>query len=451
MTVVGTNLGAIVARDNMAKFNAEMDQAIERLSSGSRINSARDDAAGMAIVSKMTAQVNGLSGAIKNSVDAQKLIDTTEGAHLEVTNILQRLRELAVQSSNDTNDALDRTFIKSESTALIAEIDRITQQTTWNGFNIMNGDFSSKQFQVGSNANEDITVSVTTTASASIGNYQANGETGVYTGAADTIAAHTLTVSGFVGSADATVAANGSAEDAAAAINALTASTGVTAEAKTTAKFGTMSATGTVTFNIGSATADKEAAISVAVTDVSDLRGIKDAINAVAGTTGITAEMSSGTNASMVLTHQQGADIMISDFLVGDAATTMKLAGFDTDGTVTTSSGGTEVTLQSTAGTDAFDDAVVNGHLQLNSHKTFTVTSSNTTTEQGFFDTTATSTSSLSAISAIDLGTAANAESAITAIDGALNGINAARSDLGAVSNRLDATISNLTNIVANT
>jgi len=451
MTVVGTNLGAIVARDNMAKFNAEMDQAIERLSSGSRINSARDDAAGMAIVSKMTAQVNGLSGAIKNSVDAQKLIDTTEGAHLEVTNILQRLRELAVQSSNDTNDALDRTFIKSESTALIAEIDRITQQTTWNGFNVMNGDFSSKQFQVGSNANEDITVSVTTTASASIGNYQANGETGVYTGAADTIAAHTLTVSGFVGSADASVAANGSAEDAAAAINALTASTGVTAEAKTTAKFGTMSATGTVTFNIGSATADKEAAISVAVTDVSDLRGIKDAINAVAGTTGITAEMSSGTNASMVLTHQQGADIMISDFLVGDAATTMKLAGFDTDGTVTTSSGGTEVTLQSTAGTDAFDDAVVNGHLQLNSHKTFTVTSSNTTTEQGFFDTTATSTSSLSAISGIDLGTAANAESAITAIDGALNGINAARSDLGAVSNRLDATISNLTNIVANT
>ena len=451
MTVVGTNLGAIVARDNMAKFNAEMDQAIERLSSGSRINSARDDAAGMAIVSKMTAQVNGLSGAIKNSVDAQKLIDTTEGAHLEVTNILQRLRELAVQSSNDTNDALDRTFIKSESTALIAEIDRITQQTTWNGFNVMNGDFSSKQFQVGSNANEDITVSVTTTASASIGNYQANGETGVYTGAADTIAAHTLTVSGFVGSADATVAANGSAEDAAAAINALTASTGVTAEAKTTAKFGTMSATGTVTFNIGSATADKEAAISVAVTDVSDLRGIKDAINAVAGTTGITAEMSSGTNASMVLTHQQGADIMISDFLVGTAATTMKLAGFDTDGTVTTSSGGTEVTLQSTGAADAFDDAVVNGHLQLNSHKTFTVTSSNTTTEQGFFDTTATTTSSLAAISAIDLGTAANAETAITAIDGALNGINAARSDLGAVSNRLDATISNLTNIVANT
>ena len=450
MTVVGTNMGAIVARENMAKFNAEMDQAIERLSSGSRINSARDDAAGMAIVSKMTAQVNGLSGAIKNSVDAQKLIDTTEGAHLEITNILQRLRELAVQSSNDTNDALDRTFIKSESTALIAEIDRITQQTTWNGFNVMNGDFSTKQFQVGSNANEDITVSVATTASASIGNYKADGVTAVYTGAADTIGAHTLVVSGFVGSATASISANGSAEDAAAAVNALTASTGVTATAKTLARFGTMSATGTVTFNIGSATADKEAAISVAVTDVSDLRGIKDAINAVAGTTGITAEMTSGSNASMTLTHQQGADIMISDFLVGRSATTMKLDGLDAYGANTTA-GTTQITLQSTAGATAFDDAVVNGHLALNSHKTFTVTSDNNTTQQNFFETTAINTSSLSAISAIDVGTAANAELAITAIDGALNGINAARSDLGAVSNRLDATISNLTNIVANT
>ena len=133
-----------------------------------------------------------------------------------------------------------------------------------------------------------------------------------------------------------------------------------------------------------------------------------------------------------------------------DAATTMKLDGLDAYGANTTA-GTTQITLQSTAGATAFDDAVVNGHLALNSHKTFTVTSDNNTTEQNFFETTAINTSSLSAISAIDVGTAANAELAITAIDGALNGINAARSDLGAVSNRLDATISNLTNIVANT
>ena len=451
MTSVNTNVGAIVSAANMEKFEREMDTAISRLSSGSRINSAKDDAAGMAIVSKMEAQVKGLTQAIRNGVDSQKLIDTTEGAHQEVVNILQRLRELAVQSSNDTNDAIDRTFLKSESTQLVAEIDRISKQTTWNGFNIMDGTFSSKQFQLGANANEDVTVSVDSVASVSIGNYTVNGEAAVYTGAADTIASHTLTVSGYLGSSDVSVSANDDAFTAAASINSVTASTGVTATAITKAKLGAMSATGTVTFNIGSATGSSEAAISVAVTDVSDLRGVRDAINAVAGTTGITAKMDSSSNANVILTHAGGKDIVISDFLVGTAATTMTLTGLDKDEAATTSSGGSSITLQSSAGADAFDDAFVNGHLSLNSHKTFTVTDSDTTTEQSFFDTGGTLTSSLSAISAINIGTAAGAEAAILVIDGAINKINASRADLGAISNRLDNTISNLSNIVMNT
>jgi len=451
MTSVNTNVGAIVAASNMKAMEREMDTAIARLSSGSRINSAKDDAAGMAIVSKMEAQVKGLTQAIRNGVDSQKLIDTTEGAHQEVVNILQRLRELAVQSSNDTNDAIDRTFLKSESTQLIAEIDRISNQTTWNGFNIMDGTFASKQFQLGANANEDVTVSVDTVASASIGNYQVNGEAPIYTGAADTIASHNLIVSGYVGSTTVAVAANASAKTAAASINSSTASTGVEATAVTNASLSALSATGTVTFNIGSQTAASEAAISVAVTDVSDLRGMRDAINAVAGTTGITAKMSSATNATILLNHSTGEDIMLSDFLVGTAATTLTLTSLDINEATSTSSGGTAVTLQSAAGAAAFDDAVVNGHLQLNSHKTFTVTTDNTTTEQNFFDTTATSTSALTAISAIDIGTSSGAESAILAIDGAINKVNASRADLGAISNRLDNTISNLSNIVMNT
>ena len=133
MTSVNTNMGAVISATNMAKAGREMDVSIERLSSGLRINSAKDDAAGMAIVSKMEAQVRGVTQAIRNATDSQKLIDTSEGAHVETLNILQRMRELAVQSSNDTNQALDRTFIKSEATQLIAEIDRIANQTTWNG------------------------------------------------------------------------------------------------------------------------------------------------------------------------------------------------------------------------------------------------------------------------------------------------------------------------------
>ena len=236
---------------------------------------------------------------------------------------------------------------------------------------MMDGTFSSKQFQLGANAIEDVTVSVDSVASVSIGNYTVNGEAAVYTGAADTIASHTLTVSGYLGSSDVSVSANDDAFTAAASINSVTASTGVTATAITKAKLGAMSATGTVTFNIGSATGSSEAAISVAVTDVSDLRGVRDAINAVAGTTGITAKMDSSSNANVILTHAGGKDIVISDFLVGTAATTMTLTGLDKDEAATTSSGGSSITLQSSAGADAFDDAFVNGHLSLNTAQNF--------------------------------------------------------------------------------
>lgn len=456
MTSVNTNTGAIVAARNIEKFGKEMDISIERLSSGLRINSAKDDAAGMAIVSKMEAQVKGLTQAIRNGVDSQKMIDTTEGAHQEVVNILQRLREIAVQSSNDTNDAIDRTFLKSESTQLIAEIDRISTQTTWNGLNIMDGTFASKQFQLGANANEDVSVSVDTVASASIGNYAAEGEAAIYSAAADTIASHTLTVSGYVGSTAVTVAQYGSAADAAAAVNTATANTGVTATAITKAKLGALEATGTVTFTLGNGdpandSGFAEAAISVAVSSIADLTGMRDAINAVAGTTGITAVMDTASNANIILTHSTGEDIHISDYAVGVANNDMTLTALDKDGATSTSSGGTAITLNSAAGGTQNDDAFVHGHLSLNSHKAFTVTSSNTTTEQNYFDTTGTTTASLSAISAINVGTAAGAESAITVIDGAINKINASRSDLGAISNRLDATISNLSNVVTNT
>jgi flagellin len=231
-------MGAVVSAANMSKFGRELDTSIERLSSGLRINSAKDDAAGMAIVSKMEAQVRGVTQAIRNATDAQKLIDTSEGAHVETLNILQRLRELAVQSSNDTNQAIDRSFLNSEATQLIAEIDRIANQTTWNGAKILDGTFSSKQFQLGANESEKVTYSIDSAKSVAIGNYQVNGEGAVHTGTADTIGAHNLTVSGYIGSATVSVAAASQLTAAAAIVNAKTADTGVTATAVTKAKLG---------------------------------------------------------------------------------------------------------------------------------------------------------------------------------------------------------------------
>ena len=446
MSSVNTNMGAVISAANMAKSGREMDVSIERLSSGLRINSAKDDAAGMAIVSKMEAQVRGVTQAIRNATDSQKLIDTSEGAHVETLNILQRMRELAVQSSNDTNQALDRSFINSEATQLIAEIDRIANQTTWNGANILDGTFTSKQFQIGANENEKVTYSIDSAKSAGIGNYQVNGEGSILAGTADTIAAHNLTVSGYIGSATVAVAANASAATAAASVNAKTASTGVTAQANTKLSLGSFSAASSVAFTLGNGT--NTASISATITDASDLRLLKDSINASAGTTGITAEMDSSTNATVILTHSTGEDILITAYDTGVNDTTLVATQLDYDGTTGTSSGGTAVTFTDT--TSAVVASVTTGHMRFNSHKAFTIASSNNTTEQNFFDTTASATGSLSAVSAINLGTAAGAESAITVLDGAINKINQSRADLGAISNRLDSTISNLTNVSMN-
>ena len=452
MSSVNTNMGAVVSAANMAKFGRELDTSIERLSSGLRINSAKDDAAGMAIVSKMEAQVRGVTQAIRNATDSQKLIDTSEGAHVETLNILQRMRELAVQSANDTNQALDRNFLNAEATQLIAEIDRIANQTTWNGSKILDGTFTSKQFQLGANENEKVTYSIDSAKSAGIGNYQALGVSSVVSATAgaidDAISGGDMTISGYIGSATIGIAAGDSAASAAAAINAKTSSTGVTAIATTKAKLGTLSAASTVTFTLGNDSSS--ASVSATMSDNTDLRALKDAINAVAGTTGITAEMSATSNADIILTHSTGEDIVIEAFDTDGDDETMVVTALDKDlADSTTAAGSRTITLDDSAATNAFEAQIV-GQLEVNSHKAFTVTAGDTTATQGFFDTTSSNVGGLSAVSAISLGTAANAESAITVIDGAINKINQSRADLGAISNRLDSTISNLTNVATN-
>jgi flagellin len=126
-----------------------METSMERLSTGKRINASSDDAAGVAISSRLSAEIRGANQAIRNSLDGQALIDTAEGAHKEIENILQRMREIAVQSANDTNNGQDRTNLQAEMGAMITEIDRIAETTTWAGTNLMEADTSSFSFQVG--------------------------------------------------------------------------------------------------------------------------------------------------------------------------------------------------------------------------------------------------------------------------------------------------------------
>jgi flagellin len=162
---IATNTGALMAAASATSVNKDMETSMERLSTGKRINSASDDAAGVAIASRLSSEIRGTNQAIRNAQDGQALIDTAEGAHKEVENILQRMRELAVQSSNDTNDTSDRANLQSEFSALAAEIDRIAGATTWAGQDLMSGTGGTGangvfNLQVGGNTGSVDTISV---------------------------------------------------------------------------------------------------------------------------------------------------------------------------------------------------------------------------------------------------------------------------------------------------
>lgn len=160
MTVINTNIKSMVARDAMTINNRSLSTAMERLSTGKRINSASDDAAGLAIGTRMDAQVRGLNMAIKNANDTISVTQTAEGAMQEVTSILQRMRELAVQSSSDTNSTEDRAFLQQEVSQLSSEIDRISNTTQFNGMNLLDGSYANKKFQIGANQDQIIGMSI---------------------------------------------------------------------------------------------------------------------------------------------------------------------------------------------------------------------------------------------------------------------------------------------------
>lgn len=169
--VINTNVMSLNAQRNLTTSQSQLSTALQRLSSGLRINSAKDDAAGLAISERFTTQIRGLNQAVRNANDGISLAQTGEGALAEITNNLQRIRELAVQSANATNSASDRAALDAEVQQRIAEIDRISKQTSFNGQKILDGSFGSATFQVGANVGETISVSLSTDMRASaIGN-----------------------------------------------------------------------------------------------------------------------------------------------------------------------------------------------------------------------------------------------------------------------------------------
>ena len=194
MAVVNTNVNASIAQNALTRNDRAMNTAMERLSTGQRINSASDDAAGLAIASRMTSQIRGLDVGIRNANDAISMVSTADGALIEVTNMLQRMRELALQAANGTTTSADRNYLSSEYVNLMTEIERIAQNTQWNGGDILdgtvNGSSGTVVFQVGANGGQTISVNFGNAGSALIG-LTGSGMTGNVHSAAANLSSNT--------------------------------------------------------------------------------------------------------------------------------------------------------------------------------------------------------------------------------------------------------------------
>jgi flagellin len=437
MTTINTNIGAIAAQANMTKVNDDFNTAMTRLSSGLRINGAKDDAAGMAIAEKMTSQVMGINQAIRNASDGKNLLDTTESAHVEVSNMLQRVRELAVQSASDTNTSSDRGNITAEVRQLLSEINRVAENTTFNGMKVMDGSFTNKQFQIGADAGQTLNISIDSTAATQIGAYK---QSTVASASATGVATQDIVITGSAGSAAITAAAGQSAEELAAAVNAASSMTGVGATAKTEATLsftGGAAAAGTVSFTINGTSIGTGVAISTDAGGAIDLTSLRDAINSKSASTGVTAKMGDD-NTSIVMTDANGTNITIDDYT--HTATTPGITlSIDADGDPATAA------VTSTLAVGAA--TTVTGQVSFTSTESFAISA--TAAATGFFGNAAAAsfTSELESVAEIDLSTAESSAEAIEVIDVALQKISQSRGDLGALSNRLDSTISNLTNI----
>jgi flagellin len=435
------------AQRNLGTSQSALAKSMQRLSSGLRINSAKDDAAGLAISDRMTSQIRGLNQAARNSNDGISLAQTAEGALQETTNILQRMRELAVQSANDTNSASDRSSLQAEVNQLKQEMTRIADTTSFNGKNLLDGTMTNAQFQVGANANQTISFGINSAQAADLGNHSLTSNnatagfgievatTAAAASAANNVAGQTLTIIGSEGSQTASVVAGNSAAIIAEKVNAISADTGVTATAKTTATLGALSANGTVSFNL-QGTNTTATAISATVLQ-NDLTNLVTALNEQSGNTGITATLSAD-KASITLEQASGYDIKI-DTMLNTGAATMTLTGSEVGGQV----------LGAAAGTDS---STVGGEISFSSAGSFNVTSSVAAGAGSLFSTAAlaANTSDLSSIDEVDITSVTGAANAIKAVDGALTQVDNMRGELGAVQNRFESTIANLSNVAEN-
>ena len=317
--VINTNVPSLNSQRNLNASQSALATSLQRLSSGLRINSAKDDAAGMAIADRMTSQIRGLNQAARNANDGISLSQTAEGGLSSIGDNLQRMRELSIQSANSTNSASDRASLNAEVQSLMAEVSRVASSTQFNGLNLLDGSFQSSQFQVGANANQTISVSIAGATTNLVGAYQQTSTavtSTAFTGAGFTITpnggnATTIGVSVQTGSTGNNLVTADSATAKATAINAKTAETGVTATASNSISGGIPTARSGLASGALVINGVSIGAIAASTSAVTQGTNAATAINAQQSLTGVTAVADASTGA-LSLTAADGRNIAIT-------------------------------------------------------------------------------------------------------------------------------------------
>lgn len=472
---VNTNTASLNGQRNLMGASGGLETSMQRLASGLRINSAKDDAAGLQISNRLTSQINGLNVAIRNANDGISMAQTAEGALQESTNILQRMRDLSIQAANATNSTVDRNAIQEEVVQLKSELNRIADTTTFGGSKLLDGSFGNQQFQVGAQANETIGLAFNSAQTDDLGSarltLQGSQMGAVSANAADAATAvanlnlaatsENLIIDG-VNASTVAIGQSDSAATMAAKINAEFNITGVKADARNTVvleNFANLNAGDGISFEFSNGDPAKASTATEIISFTStgvltdDMQLLVNKINEKAAVMGIGAAFestgdTSGALPAIKLTSESGNDIVIAEMADDNASGAGNAASFDVVGRNYDDSSfvGTPVTVSTAAaGTDSI---AVRGQIQLDSTIGFGVTSSATSEILGS-GTTASRASEVS-IDTVDLTTVEGAQSAINVIDGALAKIDRNRATLGAVQNRLNSTINNLSSVAEN-
>lgn len=323
--IINTNIASINAQRNLDKSQSDNQTALQRLSSGLRINSAKDDAAGLAISTRFTAQVQGLAVAIRNAGDGVSLAQTAEGALGSMTENLLRIRDLALQAANATNSGIDREALNEEVSQLLAEIDRVSLQTTFNGTNLLDGTFEDVTFQIGANEGENVSFGIAGTTIDKLGSSATDGissvpGSGAVTGTTVGLAAGDLVINGIaIGASSGVDDAFSSSDNAAsaiakaAAINAASDRTGVTAAVAGTFVNGVAFTSADAAETIAINGVDIDLSAAAALSETVNLNNIAASINEKTGQTGVEAVFSGNPAEGIQLRALDGRNIIVSD------------------------------------------------------------------------------------------------------------------------------------------